>query len=159
MPGLTRTAADALVAKLYGMRRRNFDAAALHHCRTSQHPAARLILFCESELGIDRSDFRAIMAEAAVAARQSGSAYFLSYPNVFKDWLYGIRPVPPWACRLICDLGRGLLRVSWVTGRARRTIRRCLGEMLVDLAGGQDEFEWLLSAADDIGALQKEWRP
>ncbi len=158
MPGLPRAAADALIAKLYGMRRRNFDVAFCHHRRTSQHPAARLILLCESELGIERGDFRAILVEAVEVTRQTGSGYFLRFPNVFKDWLYGIRPVPPWATRLVYDLGRGLLRVSWISGRARRAIQRCLGEMLVDLAGGQDEFEWLLSAMDDIGALQKEGR-
>lgn len=159
MPGLPRTAADALVAKLYGMRRRNFDGAAPHHRRASQQPAARLILLCESELGIERGDFRTILVEAVGIARQTGADYFTRHPNVFKDWLYGIRPVPPWVTRLVCDLGRGLLRVSWISGRARRSIHHCLAGMLVDLAGGQDEYEWLLSAMDDIGALQKEWRP
>lgn len=154
MPGLPRSVADDLVAKLYGKRRRDIDVAAHHH-RASQHPAARLILLCESDLGIERTAFREVLVESVKAVSQTGAGYFVRHPNVFRDWLYGVRAVPPWAGRLICDLGRGLLHASWVTGRARRSIRHCVTEILAELAGGQDEIDWLLSAVDEVGALPK----
>lgn len=149
-PGLT----DPQIADAIVERWRARDRAVLPGRRlsgqTSDHPAARLILHCESALGIGRNAFRDALVEAAKHAPQANANYFLRYENVFRDWLYGVRGMPPWASALTCDLGRALLRTDWVGKRDKAVLRDLLSELVVDLTGGADALGWLLSALDEI---------
>lgn len=141
--------ADAIVER-WRTRDRAIIASRRLSGQVSEHPAVCLILYCESALGIGRNIFRDALVEAAQHAPQAQSAYFTRYENVFRDWLYGLRSMPPWAAALVCDIGRALLRAGWVCKRDKVILRGYLTEIVTDLAGGQEAISWMLSALDEI---------
>lgn len=149
-PGLySSKVADALVAKWRDNKPGLAGRAQASHA--SPHPAVRLILFCESSLGVGRMSFRAAMVEAVKESRPAGADYFLRYENVFRDWIYGERSMPPWASAIACDIGRALLRAGWVAKREKDQLRKILSALVTDLAGGSDALAWLQTALDEIG--------
>lgn len=109
--------------------------------------AAQFMLLCEQEHKLPRRAFRELMIRALKEQGECDERrYFTERETVFNDWFYPARAMPTWANQILVEIMFGMLSDPLTSNKLRIIIRKYLGMIIEEIAGGSNLYRWMMSS-------------
>jgi len=117
--------------------------------------AAQFMLLCDREHKLPRRAFRELLIRA-LKDNQSvdQQKQFVERESVFNDWFYPSHTIPTWANVLIVEIMFGMLGDPATDPKLQLRIRKYLGKVIEEIAGGAELYNWLIRAVARSSPLQ-----